>query len=420
MTDRAGIVVVGGGQAACQLAASLRESGFAEPITLVAAENCLPYQRPPLSKSFLKDASATRASLYLRAEAFYESQAIQLRLGDRVATIEAVDRRAILQNGASIAYDHLVLATGSRNRTLDVPGTELSGIFYLRTVEEAEAIRERLDSVSAVAVIGGGFVGLELACVMKDLGKEVSVIESLPRPLVRSLSYHTSEFLAAAHRLSGIRLMTSEKVAGFIGRSGSVTGVEMADGRVVTADLVLVGVGAIAETGLADDCGLNTDNGIVVDAFLRSSNSTISAIGDCALVRHDGRPGLRLESVQNAVDQARCLAAGIAGAPRPYAEIPWFWSDQGKYRLQIAGLPIGADEYVVRGKMSSGRFSVFCFLRNRLIGVESVNQSADHMIARRLLKSELPLSSREASDLDFDLKGLALRGVRDAQAVDVS
>jgi len=314
-----------------------------------------------------------------------------------------------LASGRSLPYDHLVLATGSRNRKLSIPGADLDGILDLRSLADAEMIKARLKGLAQVVIIGAGFVGLELACVMRDLGADVVVLEAADRPMGRAVTPRMSRYLLEAHAGSGIDFRLRTAVARFHGANGQVTGVETADGSRIDANLVLVGIGAIAEMELARDGGLAVSNGIHVDEYLTTADAAVHAIGDCALLESPatGRK-LRLESVQNAVDQARCLAATLSGRPKPYRSVPWFWSDQGDRRLQIAGLTEGYDRLIVRGDVGRGRFSIFCYAGERLLGVESINQAADHMVARRLLAAGVTLAPEQAADLSFDLKSLVV------------
>lgn len=402
-----GVVIVGGGQAGSQLAASLREHGYAEPIRLVAAEDVLPYQRPPLSKTYIKDEFA-RDRLFFRNDAFYAQHKIDVMLGAGAARIDRRSRKLELANGTSLAYAHLVLATGSHNRPLPVPGADLDGIFYLRSLAEADRIREYMERASSVAVIGAGFVGLELACVMRATGKSVAVVEAAERPLMRVLSMSAATHLAEQHAASGIALHVNAKVTAFTGQNGRVSGVSIAGQSPVAADMVLIGIGAVPAAELAADSGLAVSNGIEVNEFLTTSDESVHAIGDCASFvskRYGSR--VRLESVQNAVDHARALGATLAGQRTAYDDVPWFWSDQGEQRLQMAGLTTGYDRAVIRGTPASGRFSVFCYAGDRLLGVESINQPADHMSARRVLKAGAPLPAAQAADLSFDLKAFA-------------
>jgi 3-phenylpropionate/trans-cinnamate dioxygenase ferredoxin reductase subunit len=408
----AGTVIIGGGQAASQLAASMREQGYAEAICIVSAEDALPYQRPPLSKAYLKG-SIGNDSLPLRAQTFYDRHVIELLRGEAATRVDRSQQTVHFASGRALAYDHLVFATGSRNRKLALPGAELDGIYYLRSIADAEAIKARLHSTSRVAVIGGGFVGLELACVMRDLGASVVVVEATRRPMGRAVSQIMSQHLTDGHVSSGLRVMLGASVAGFRGSNGHVVGVDVPGEPLIEADIVLVGIGALPEMELARDCGLATSNGIEVDEFLATLDPRISAIGDCAFFASPaaGRR-LRLESVQNAVDHARTLGATLAGKRKAYSSVPWFWSDQGAHRVQIAGLTDGHDSVVVRGDRASGKFSLFCYAGDALLGVESVNQASDHMISRRLLASAVGLAREQAADLSFDLKSHVLAAER--------
>jgi 3-phenylpropionate/trans-cinnamate dioxygenase ferredoxin reductase subunit len=411
--ERSGIVIVGGGQASSQLAASLRERGYSEKVTIVATESVLPYQRPPLSKAFLKG-DATTQSLELRTEKFYAKNAIDILLSETATAICRKERSVQLQSGSAVSYDHLVLATGSNNRRLTVPGSDADGIFYLRSIADAEAIKTWLRPSMKVVVIGAGFVGSELACVLRDLGSAVIVLEASRRPMSRAISPEASRFLYREHEASGIEFELCVNVASFHSTSASfhgakrVTAVELSDGRRLSADMVIVGIGAAAGIELAANSGLAASNGIEVDGMLSTADEAVSSIGDCAMFFSSAVNQLvRLESVQNAVDQAKALAATLSGWPTAYNAIPWFWSDQGKHRLQIAGLTLGYDLAITRGDAASGRFSVFCYRQDRLVGVESLNQASDHMIARRLLASQVHILPEQASDLSFDLRLLA-------------
>jgi 3-phenylpropionate/trans-cinnamate dioxygenase ferredoxin reductase subunit len=401
------VVVVGAGQGGVQIAASLREEGFGGEIILVGEEPGLPYHRPPLSKAYLTGKSDAD-SLSLRAEDFYRERRIQRRPGVRVEAIDRTSRRVRLSTGANLGYDHLVLATGARNRALPVPGAELDGVLQLRTLQDAEAIRQRLGDARHIVVVGAGFIGLEVAAVAAERRVGVTVVEATGRPMSRALSLPMSEFFRQAHERSGIRLECGAVVMRIIGENGRAAGVQTADGRVFPADLVLVAIGIVPNVELAANAGLAVGNGIIVDEYLLTEDPALSAIGDCAIypsVFAAGGP-IRLESVQNTVDHARCVGARIAGRAAPYTAMPWFWSDQGPLKLQIAGVPAAHRMAVLRGDPASGAFSVFCFDDGRLASVESVNKPADHVAARRLIAG-IPLTPDEAADPAFDLKSRA-------------
>lgn len=399
------VVVIGSGQAGVQLADSLREAGFDGPVTLVGDEPGLPCQRPPLSKDYLTS-GLPREDVVLRAARFYERQGIALLTGRRAVRVDRSRRTVVLDDQSVLEYGHLVLATGTRPRPLPVQGgAGLEGVLSLRTVEDADALRRLLDGAGHVVVIGAGFIGLEVAAACRALGARPVVFDIADRAMGRAVSAPVGDFFADRHRADGTQVTLGRGLSELIGRDGRVTAVRTSDGVTVPADLVVSGIGVLPNTELAAAAGLETDNGIVVDPFLSTADPHISAIGDCA-VFPDSRSGrrIRLESVQNATDQARCLAARLTGTPHPYTALPWFWSYQGSQRLQIAGLSTGHDLAVIRGNPEEDRFSVFCYRGPDLIAVESVNRTPDHMTARRLLGAGLCPTPEEVSDPEFDLR----------------
>ena len=398
------VAVVGTGQAGFQAAASLRQDGFAGRIVMIGDEPVPPYQRPPLSKSYLARESALD-ELWLRPETFYTQHQIDLLEGETVTVVDRTERRLRLASGGQLSWDHLVLATGARFRPLAVPGAELDGVLPLRTLADADILRERLDQAREVVVVGAGFIGLEFASVAIARGAAVHIIEVTQHPMGRVVSATISRFFTDAHRRWGAKVSLGTGVSRILGAKGRVTGVETSNGQRLPADLVLICIGVIPNAELADEAGLAVDNGIVVDESLATADPAIFAIGDCANFPTPFAVGrVRLESVQNAVDQARCVAAHIAGTPAPYDKVPWFWSDQGDLKLQIAGITAGHDTSVLRGDPESGHFSVFCYRGGRLIGVESVNQTADHVVARRLLAGDPKLTPEQAADESYDLR----------------
>ena len=403
-----GVVIVGAGHAGFQLAASLRQHGFAERITLIGDEPGLPYQRPPLSKDYL-DGKIGLDLLLMRPEAFYRDHHIDLLPGSRVSEIDRAARAVRLATGERLPYGHLVLATGARNRVPPLPGVELDGVCYLRTLADTDELRDRLARADRIVVIGAGFIGLEFAAVACGRGKDVRIVELTDRAMGRVVSVPTSHFFADAHRAAGVGFAFGAQAARIAGANGRVEHVELAGGERLGADLVLISVGVVPNGELAAAAGLAVANGIVVDDQLLTADINISAIGDCAAFpcHHAAGQLARLEAVQNAADHARCVAERIVGKPRPYAALPWFWSEQGKLRLQIAGLTTGHDRTVLRGDPASGEFSVFCYRGDVLLGIESINRPADHMQARRLLAAGRQVTAEQAADADFDLRAAA-------------
>ncbi|TGD95280.1 NAD(P)/FAD-dependent oxidoreductase [Methylobacterium nonmethylotrophicum] len=401
------IVIVGAGQAGFQAAASLREGGFDGSLTIVGDESVARYQRPPLSKAYLAG-QASGESLALRPARFYADHRIAIRLGIRATAVDRAARRVAVASGEPLAYDHLILATGARNRPLAVPGADLQGVLQLRTLAEADAVRRSLTGRERIVVVGAGFIGLEVAAAAAARGIAVTVVETAERVMARAVSRPISAFFRTAHEAAGIRFVLGAGVERIAGRGGRVAAVETADGRSLAADLVLVGIGVVPNVDLAAAAGLPVADGILVDHRLLTSDPSISAIGDCAAFPSPfaGNAPTRIESVQNAVDQARCVAARLTGRAAPYGALPWFWSDQGRVKLQIAGLATPHDLAVTRGDPASGAFSVFRYREERLVAVESVNRPADHMVARRLIAQRAPLPAGQAADPAFDLRAL--------------
>ncbi len=399
------IVIAGGGHAGVQAAASLREDGFDGEIVLLSDEKDLPYQRPPLSKAFLKGEMDIHG-LPLRAEAYFRDQRIDLRLGVRAERIDRAAQRVETSDGQAIGYGHLILAIGARRRRLEAPGVELPGVFNLRTIADAAAIRERLGPGGRIVVIGAGFIGLEIAATAAAVGADVTVVE-IAVPMGRAVSAILSDFYLKAHGGFGVKFRIGRGVTEIRGRDRAEA-VVLTDGEVLPADLVIVGVGVVAEDQLARDCGLECRNGIVVDPHLSTSDPAISAIGDCADFPNAALGfRTRLESVQNAVDQARCVAAGLVGRPKPYDALAWFWSDQGDLKLMIAGLSHEVDAWVVRGDPATRAFSTFGFRKGKLAVVELVNRAGDHAAAKRIIGTLKTLTPEQAADPAFDLRALA-------------
>jgi 3-phenylpropionate/trans-cinnamate dioxygenase ferredoxin reductase subunit len=398
------VVIVGGGQGGFQVAASLRGKKFDGPVLILGEEAALPYQRPPLSKGYIKG-EASESSVLLRPEGFYAANAIEVRLGTRVAAIDRNAGAVMLAGGERVSYDSLVLATGARVRPLPVPGADLAGVVYVRTLADAVTLKPLIEAAPRVVVVGGGFIGLECAAVASHLGCQVTVLEAMERLMGRVVSPVLSAYYRDLHAGHGVDVRLQVSVAEIRGASGRVTGVRCADGTVVPADLVVVGIGVIPNAELAATAGLACDRGIVVDALLRTLDPHIYAIGDCAAFPHPMAQGLaRLESVQNAIDQGKAVADAIMGMPKPYTAVPWFWSDQYDVKLQIVGLTQNYDDTVTLGDVASGRFSVVYFREGRLIGIDSVNKPSDHVVGRKLLGAGKTLTPAAARASGFDLR----------------
>lgn len=374
-----GIVILGAGHGGAQLAASLRDEGYAGAITLVSDEADLPYHKPPLSKSFMKEADTPLQPL--RGHGFYADKSIDLALGIAVTQIDCMAQRVIFADGSVLGYDQLVLATGTTARRLTVPGADLPHVFHLRSATDARAMRAALPAVDRVVVIGGGFIGLEAAAMLAARGLSVQVVESTPHVLGRAVSPPIAQAMADYLTSQGVDLHLGASIAAV-----RPDGVALKDGSLLPADMVVVGIGAVPEMALAQAAGLACDNGILTDALLATSDPQIHAIGDCVAYPQAqlGRTA-RLESVQNATDQARALAKTLTGKSAPYEALPWFWSDIGTQKLQIAGLSQDADEAISVWRADGALQSVWRLARGRLVAVETINSAGEHMLARRLI-----------------------------------
>lgn len=404
------VVIVGAGHAGFQAAKSLRDQGYTGPVTVVDGNAGAPYQRPPLSKAYLTGTSP-REELNFAAADYYRTAGIEVRDGVHATAIDRAEQLVRLSDGSGLPYGHLILATGAEARELTVPGHTARGIHSLRTLEDADGISEQLDTATNVVVIGAGFIGLEFVSVALARGHRPLVIEAAPRVLGRAVSPVISDFFLDYYLQQGVTVLLDTGVTEFETVDGQVSAVIDGNGVRHPAELVVVGIGVLPHARLAEAAGLELDNGVRVDEFLTTSDPNISAIGDCcSYPSATALRRVRLESVQNATDHARCVAAKIAGTPRAYAEVPWFWSDQGPKKLQIAGLAFDGDQTVVRGDVSSGKFSVFVYREGELIAVDSVDKPMDHMSARRIMAAGLDLPAEAAADSEFDLKSYA-RGV---------
>jgi NADPH-dependent 2,4-dienoyl-CoA reductase/sulfur reductase-like enzyme len=404
-----GLVVIGASYAGVQAALSARDSGYNERITVIADEHLLPYQRPPLSKDFLLD-KVTQDGLVLRDNAFFKLKQIDLMLETRVHAIDRHARRlSINGDNTTFAFDKLFIGTGSHARRLTVPGSERDGVCYLRSIRDAIALKERLQNAAEIVVIGGGFIGLEVAASASKLGKKVTLIESASRLLERAVSPLVSQFLLELHRRHGVDVRLNESVSSIGGSDGRAAFVTTSSGATISADLVLVGIGGVPSDQLARDAQLTCGNGIVVDDHGQTSDPDIFAAGDCAN-HYNAHAGdwVRLESVQNAQDQAKAAGLAIAGKTGPNDSVPRFWSDQYEAKLQTVGISRNFDQQAVRGSLKDGQFSVFYYRQGKLCAVDSINRAGDQMAARRLIDGGLSPSPEQAADLSFDFKSLLI------------
>jgi 3-phenylpropionate/trans-cinnamate dioxygenase ferredoxin reductase subunit len=382
-----GTVIIGGGQAALSAVAELRKRKYDQPIIILAGEAAAPYQRPPLSKAYLAGELPVDR-LWLKPAEWYDKAEIDLRTGVRVTAIDRSACNVITDTGERIAYDRLILATGGEARRLPIPGADLDGVHVLRTLAETEDLAASFHDARSIAIIGAGYIGLEVAASARKRGLEVTILEAAERPMARTASALLGGWFGAIHRGYGVDLRVNAPVKAIAGEGGKVTGVELADGEIVDADTVLVAAGLTVNDQLARAAGLECDNGILVDETARTGDDRISAIGDVARF-HSKRYGrsIRLESVQNAIDQGKAAAQAICGLEVDYDPVPWFWSDQYDMKLQIAGLIEGADQMIRRGDPEEGKFALFHLMGGRLIACEAVNSGPEYMAAQRMIAS---------------------------------
>jgi 3-phenylpropionate/trans-cinnamate dioxygenase ferredoxin reductase subunit len=406
--DSRHIVIAGAGHAGGSAAAMLRQLGWTGAITLVGEEPIPPYQRPPLSKAWLKG-EATAESLALRPAKFYPDAMIELRLDTRVTGVDRAAKTVALSDGGTLSYDYLIFALGARARRLPLPGADLNGVLELRSAADADRLKTALHPGARLAVIGGGYIGLEAAASARALGAEVTVIERESRVLARVACPILSDFFQTFHRGQGVTIEVDVQVSALEGGDGRVTGVRLGDGRVIACDAALIGVGAVANDELAREAGLTCQNGIAVDLTAQTSDPAIFAIGDCTsrpLPLYD-RIG-RLESVPNALEQAKQAAASICGKPAPPPEVPWFWSDQYDLRLQIAGMPFDTTEIAVRGDVEAGKFALFHLTADGIVqAVEAVNAATEFMGGRRIIQRRKRLARARIEDMSVSMQELA-------------
>lgn len=408
------ILIIGAGQAGMQIAVTLREDGFDGAVTIVGEEPYAPYQRPPLSKAFLAG-EMDEESLEFRNEQFYRDNAIDIVTSEKIVHVGFDAEGGVAQgsSGAEYRFDKLALVTGAEARALKVDGADLDGVLYMRTLDDAKALKSRWDSIRNVVVLGGGFIGLEVAAVAQKYGKHVTVLQSGSRLMGRAVSPRTSEFFVNAHARRGTEIRLNAQVSHVVGEAGRVTGVALADGEIVPADVVMVGIGVHARGELADQLALEMEDGvIVVNEFAETSNPRVVAAGDAVLLPHPlGHEGqVRLESVQNAVDQAKVAAKTLLGQREPYRAVPWFWSDQADLKLQIAGLSSGYDQMVERGSQDEEKFSILYYREGQLLAIDAVNDVSDYMAARRALNAGANIPAEDAADSSVALKTLITGG----------
>ena len=397
-----GVVIIGAGHAAGQAAASLRQAKYAGDITIVGDEAHIPYQRPPLSKAYLKgDQSADK--VYLRAESFYADRDIAMKLSTRATAIDTTAKTVALSTDETLHYDHLLISTGSRPRKLSIDGSDLPGIHYLRTMDDVDGLRDGMQADANLVIVGGGYIGLEVAAVGRELGLNVHVLEMEERILQRVTTPEMSAYYHQLHEGRGVNIHTNTAVTGFAG-DGKVQEVLCGDKR-FPADIVIVGIGIIPNTELAEAAGIVCDNGIVVDDHCCTSDPHVYAAGDCTNHPNlllDRR--LRLESVPNAMDQARVSTANMLGDDKTYAAIPWFWSDQYELKLQMVGFSADGDAQVLRGDMASNQFAIFYLKDGKVVAADAVNSPKEFMLCKQLVgKSADPAM---LADPEADLKAL--------------
>jgi len=407
--NKADVVIVGAGHGGAQAAVALRTSGFEGSIMMIGREPEMPYERPPLSKEYLaRDKEFER--LYIRPAQFWEDKQVTLSLGKEVAAIDAGAHSLTLTDGSSVGYGKLIWAAGGDPRKLSCAGADLAGVHAVRTREDVDRLMAELDcGARQVVVIGGGYIGLEAAAVLRKLGCTVTLLEALPRILARVAGPEISAFYEADHRAHGVDLRTEVTVDCIVGDGTKATGVKLGDGSVIPADIVIVGIGIVPSVGPLLAAGAAGGNGVDVDEFCRTSLPDVYAIGDCAAFACDFADGqvMRVESVQNANDMATCVAKGICGEEKPYHAIPWFWSNQYDLKLQTAGLSVGYDKTVLRGDPATRSFSV-CYLKGgKLIALDCVNMVKDYVQGRKLVEAGVTVDPAQLADTGVALKDLA-------------
>jgi 3-phenylpropionate/trans-cinnamate dioxygenase ferredoxin reductase subunit len=397
------IVIIGAGQAGAQAVASLRADGFTGDLVMIGDEAYAPYQRPPLSKTYLMG-TLDRERLFLKPDAFYAEAKCELMLNAAAQSIDRAKKVVTLKDGITVPYDKLLIATGSRVREIKCPGADLPGVFYLRSIADVDKLRPAFETAKNVAIVGGGYIGLEVGAVARKRGLNVTVYEALERVMQRAVSKPISDFYDKTHRDAGVNILLNTGVEAFEG-AGKLQSIR-AGGKSYPADVAVVGIGILPNDLLAKDAGLTVGDGVHVDPHCQTSDPNIWAAGDCT--RHHGRDGnhIRLECVQNAIDQAKFASLAMMGQPKPYKEVPWFWSDQYDLKLQIAGLAWPGDQLVVRGDPAARKFAVFHLRNGAVAAVEAVNAAPEYIVGRKLIADGTHVAPERLADMAVPMKNI--------------
>ena len=399
------LLIIGAGQSAIQCISTLKKEGYSGSITLVGEEEHLPYQRPPLSKGFLED-SLNKERLYFKKLEFFTENKVQLYLGLSAEKLEIDNQKVYLSDNSVLEFDKLVFATGSRVRLLDFPGSELKSIFYLRDLDDAEAIKKDLETSENLVIIGAGYIGLEAAAIVAKKNKKVTIIEMADRVMNRTVDPQISEYYLNLHQSYGVQFHFNTSLEAINKVSDSLE-VVCSDGTKVKADSVLIGAGVVPNIGLAEEAGIYCDNGIIVDEFGQTNFKNIYACGDCT--NHPNKilnKNLRLESVHNAMEQAKTVASSVMNNPMEYSQVPWFWSDQYDHKLQIVGLSGDHDLVTMRGNTNDAKFMLFYTKDEELIAVDAINNPKEFLISRKLVANKVKIKPKVISDLNTNLNDL--------------